>query len=67
MTGRWTAKDPSLFNGGDTNLYAYTNSDPLNYVDPSGQEPRSVMLHSDNVTGVQLNDGTVLLMQGDVQ
>jgi RHS repeat-associated protein len=36
QTGRWTAKDPTIFAGGDTNLYGYTLSDPINLVDPSG-------------------------------
>ena len=36
-TGRWTTKDPLLFGGGDTNLYAYAFSDPVNYIDASGQ------------------------------
>ena len=35
-TGRWTAKDPILFNGGDTNLYGYVLQDPINSIDPSG-------------------------------
>lgn len=35
-TGRWTSKDPILFNGGDTNLYGYTWNDPVNFVDPMG-------------------------------
>jgi len=35
--GRWTAKDPILFGGGDTNLYAYVNGNPLNAIDPSGE------------------------------
>ena len=35
--GRWTAKDPSGFDGGDTNLYAYCGSDAVNRVDPSGK------------------------------
>ncbi|PAT31426.1 hypothetical protein CLI92_11620 [Vandammella animalimorsus] len=35
-TGRWTAKDPILFNGGDSNLYGYVLQDPVNFVDPSG-------------------------------
>jgi RHS repeat-associated protein len=35
-TGRWTNPDPIHFNGGDTNLYAYCFSDPINMNDPSG-------------------------------
>ena len=38
-TGRWTSKDPILFNGGDTNLYGYVLNDPVNLVDPSGNCP----------------------------
>jgi RHS repeat-associated protein len=34
---RWTAKDPSGFAGGDTNLYAYAYGDPVNFVDPNGE------------------------------
>jgi RHS repeat-associated protein len=36
--GRWTAKDPIFFNGGDVDLYGYCLNDPLNLVDPSGLE-----------------------------
>jgi RHS repeat-associated protein len=35
-TGRWLAKDPILFAGGDTNLYAYVANDPINHIDPAG-------------------------------
>jgi RHS repeat-associated protein len=35
--GRWTAKDPVLFGGGDANLYGYVLTDPLNDTDPTGQ------------------------------
>jgi len=35
-TGRWTAKDPIGFAGGDTDLYGYCLNDPVNLVDPEG-------------------------------
>ena len=35
-TGRWTAKDPIRFDGGDTNLFGYVLGDPANWVDPWG-------------------------------
>jgi len=35
--GRWTAKDPILFAGGDTDLYGYCLNDPINFVDPTGE------------------------------
>jgi RHS repeat-associated protein len=35
-TGRWTAKDPILFAGSDTNLYGYVVNEPVNRIDPSG-------------------------------
>ncbi len=36
QTGRWTAKDPIRFKGGDTNLYGYSLVDPVNNTDSSG-------------------------------
>lgn len=36
-TGRWTAKDPILFAGGDVDLYGYCLNDPVNLIDPDGE------------------------------
>lgn len=35
-TGRFMSKDPLVFGGGDTNLYAYARNDPQNFTDPDG-------------------------------
>lgn len=35
-TGRWTAKDPIGFAGGDVDLYGYVENDPINFIDPPG-------------------------------
>jgi hypothetical protein len=34
--GRFTAKDPIDFAGGDLNLYGYVQNDPISRIDPSG-------------------------------
>ncbi len=35
-TGRWTARDPALFGGGQANLYLYAGGDPVGQRDPTG-------------------------------
>ena len=35
--GRWTAKDPIGFGGGDSDLYGYCGGDPVNFVDADGR------------------------------
>ena len=39
MTGRLVSKDPTLFNGGTTNLYEYSLNDPVNFKDNDGKGP----------------------------
>jgi len=36
FTGKWTAKDPIGFDGGDSNLYGYVLGDPVRGFDPNG-------------------------------
>ena len=36
QAGRWTARDPLLFGGGQANLYGYVNNNPINFRDPTG-------------------------------
>ena len=40
--GRWTAKDPIDFAGGDMNLYGYVHNNPVNWIDPIGLYGRLV-------------------------
>jgi RHS repeat-associated protein len=37
QVGRWTAKDPIRFAGGDTSIYVYVQNDPINAIDPLGK------------------------------
>jgi len=41
QAGRWTAKDPILFEGGDPNLYGYVFNDPVNFLDREGLQAQS--------------------------
>jgi RHS repeat-associated protein len=34
--GKWTAKDPIGFSGGDVDVFGYVQNTPINFVDPSG-------------------------------
>ena len=40
--GRWTAKDPILFSGRQSNLYSYVGSEPVNLIDQTGKAPTSI-------------------------
>ena len=53
FTGRWTAKDPILFAGGDFNLYGYVFNDPVNYIDPNGNIPIAPILAGMLLAGLE--------------
>jgi len=40
--GRWSSKDPIKFSGGDSNLFGYVFSDPVNFIDQNGKTPTAV-------------------------
>ncbi len=49
--GRWTAKDPIRWAGGQANLYVYVGNDPVNGIDPSGEAA--------HIVAVAIGAGTV--------
>jgi RHS repeat-associated protein len=57
--GKWTAKDPIGFAGGDANLFGYTGSDPVNLVDPWGLEGTAVAIGVRVGTAIVTGVGTV--------
>lgn len=61
-TGRWTAKDPIGFAGGDVNLYAYVGNDPVRFFDPTGLRAFSkdwAVLNGLRAAGVSLSAGQI--------
>jgi RHS repeat-associated protein len=67
--GRWTAKDPILFAGGDTDLYGYVLNDPVNLVDPTGQIAGIIIgtaagVYGGFLSGLQSGDITNAVLSG---
>jgi hypothetical protein len=44
VPGRWTARDPILFAGGQANRYRYVLNDPINLIDPGSRVPAPAIL-----------------------
>jgi RHS repeat-associated protein len=51
--GRWTAKDPILFQGDGTNLYGYAIGDPVNLVDMNGLQAGRAPANSGTYPGLR--------------
>jgi len=47
VAGKWTAKDPISFAGGDHNLYGYVANSPVNWVDSDGLKRNSIYVMFD--------------------
>ncbi|MCC6525695.1 MAG: RHS repeat-associated core domain-containing protein [Polyangiaceae bacterium] len=65
--GRWTARDPIGFSGGDVNLYGYVGGDPVNGVDPSGlygEDGGGWERHAESVQQMPLAERAVLASLG---
>ena len=65
-TGKWTAKDPIGFAGGDTNLYGYVLNDPVNFVDPLGLFDFSPMTGMPSWTDKPLFDALQTMVETEV-
>lgn len=61
--GRWTAKDPILFEGGQANLYVYVGNEPVQITDPTGHFAPLLILGSaallSGVAGYVGSDGNI--------
>jgi RHS repeat-associated protein len=61
--GRWTAKDPIGFQGGDFNLYGYALDDPVNLNDPDGR----ITLHIGTDTNLESKADKLPDSMGDLK
>jgi RHS repeat-associated protein len=63
--GRWTSKDPIRFAGGDSNIYGYVFSDPVNFIDPSGEISQSLVNFSAGFGDGIISTFTLGIITGD--
>jgi RHS repeat-associated protein len=64
-TGRWTAKDPISFAGGDTNLYVYVANDPQNRIDPDGLFVGAIVAALQRSFGATAQEATLMGLIAD--
>lgn len=55
--GRWVAKDPIFFAGGDVDLYGYVLGDPVNFVDPDGLSDILISILNGNIKEMIIEKG----------
>jgi RHS repeat-associated protein len=65
-TGRWTAKDPILFDGGDSNLYGYVLNDPINFKDLNGLQSQDSFYRPLEDKYVVGREGTIIPTGGKI-
>ena len=63
---RWNSKDPILFAGGDTNLYRYVISDPVNYFDPEGKAYQFIVAIAGAISGAIVSGVTSSIINDDL-
>jgi hypothetical protein len=59
QSGRWTAKDPILFDGGDANIFSHVLNNPINLVDPAGTD--WIDAHAEQIGSTSAGIGDALL------
>lgn len=65
--GRFLQLDPIDFDAGDVNLFRYVGNDPVNWVDPSGQNAGQIALGMRELAGHSMRSlprGAALLVAG---
>ncbi len=53
-SGRWTSKDPIGFEGGDSNLFGYVVSSPVNFIDPPGLDVTVIVNNNTLIIGTHV-------------
>ena len=53
QTGRWTAKDPIRFAGGDPNLYAYAANDPVDSRQAGGEDVNDLRVQHETAERIE--------------